>query len=117
MHNYQVDSAQRAQRILDVWEQGDLPALQAELRLARGDGAASGACAEEGERLDLLDGIAAQMERDLVGMPLGNGASDRAATCFHLLTHLATSRPVAIQSEKLSSSPYSQSVRRISACH
>jgi hypothetical protein len=90
-----------------------MPGLRAELHFAQRSCAATTG-AEEEERLDLLNGIAAQMERDLAGMSFGNG--ERAATCFRLLAHLATIRPVAIRSEKPSSFPCSQSVRRISAC-
>jgi hypothetical protein len=113
-----MSAATRAQRILNVWEQEDLPGLQAELYLAQQACAdAAGARAEEQERLELLEGIAGQMQRDLVRLPLGSRAGRRAATCFRLLEHLAASRPqTASQSEKLSSFPYSQSVRRISAC-
>jgi len=109
-----TDSTQQAQRILDAWEHENMPGLRAELHFAQRSGAAT-ACAEEEERLDLLHGIAAQMERDLAGMSFGHG--ERAATCFRLLAHLATTRPVAIRSGKPSSFPCSQSVRRISACH
>ena len=116
MHDSQLNSARRAQRILDAWEHQDLPGLQAELRFAqRACATISRACTEEQERLELLDGIAARMEQDLVRTRLGNG--DSASTCFRLLMHLATNRPyVAIRSERLSSFPYSQSVRKISAC-
>jgi hypothetical protein len=114
LNNFDLTSAARAQRILGVWEEEDLSGLQAELMHAQQACAASaGARAEEEERLELLEGIAGQMQQDLVQMPLGNGAADRAATCFRLLEHLA--KP-ATQSEKLSSFPYSRSVRRISAC-
>jgi len=118
MHNFAMTSAARAQRILTVWEQEDLPGLQAELRLAQQAGAAAtGARPEEQERLELLEGIAGQMQQDLVRLPLGNGAGASAATCFRLLEHLATRRPRPVsQSEKLFSFPYSRSVRKISAC-
>ena len=88
--------------------------LRAELHLAQRSCAAT-SCTEEEERLDLLNGIAAQMERDLAGLRFGD--EEGAATCFRLLAHLATNRPVAIRSEKPSSFPCSQSARRISACH
>lgn len=118
MHPSAISSAARAQRILAVWQQEDLPRLEAELSLAqRGSAAAPGAQAEEQERLELLEGIAGQMQRDLVRSPLANGASGSAAMCFRLLEHLAAKRPQAInQSEKLFSSPYSRSARKISAC-
>jgi len=118
MQNLAMNSAARAERILAVWEQEDLPGLQAELLVARQACAApAGARAEEQERLDLLEGIAGQMQEDLIRLPLGSAAGSRAATCFRLLEHLAARRPQrASQSEKLSSFPYSRSVRRISAC-
>lgn len=114
MHDTQLRSTQQARRILDAWEHENVPGLQAELRFAQQCNAACGGTEEE-ERLDLLNGIAAQMERDLARAGFTQG--DSAATCFRLLAHLATSRPVAIRSEKLSSFPYLQSVRKTSACH
>lgn len=113
-----MNSADRAQRLLAVWEQEDLPGLQAELVLAQqACAAATGARAEEQERLDLLEGIAGQMQQDLVRLPLGTAAGSRAATCFRLLEHLAARHPQRVsQSEKLSAFPYSQSVQKIFAC-
>jgi hypothetical protein len=118
MQNLAMNSTDRAQRLLAVWEQEDLPGLQAELLLARQACAAvTSARAEEQERLDLLEGIAGQMQQDLVRLPLGTAAGSRAATCFRLLEHLAARRPQrASQSEKLFAFPYSRSVRKISAC-
>lgn len=108
------DSARQAQRILDAWEHKDVVGLRTELRLAQQAGAATSAVEEE--RLDLLNGIAAQMERDLAGARLARG--ERAATCLRLLAHLAGKRPrAANQSETLSYFPYSRFVLRISACH
>ena len=118
MQNLAMNSADRAQRLLAVWEQEDLPGLQAELLLTRQACAAvTGARAEEEERLDLLEGIAGQMQQDLVHLPLGSEAGSRAATCFRLLEHLAARHPQRVsQSEKLSSFRCSRSVRKISAC-
>jgi hypothetical protein len=113
MHDTQLHSTQRARRILDAWEHENMPGLRAELRFAQ-QSSATGNGAEEEERLDLLNGIAAEMERELATVRFGHDQS--AATCFRLLAHLAASRPVAIRSEKPSAFPYSQSVRRISAC-
>jgi len=111
-----MNSTRRAQRILDAWEREDLPLFQAELRLAQR--ARTATCAEEEERLDLLDGIAGQLERDLVWMRPGECGSECVATCFRLLSHLATDRPRPVnRSEKLSGFPYSRSALRISACH
>ncbi len=110
-------STRRARRILDAWEREDRTAFQAELRLAQCAEAVP-ACAEEEERLDLLDGIAAQLEQDLVLRQPGNAGSERVATCFRLLAHLATERPQAANRfETLSYFPYSRFVLRISACH
>jgi len=104
----------RAQRILDAWEQEDASGLRSELRMAQRPFTAS--TAEEEERLDLLNGIAAQIEQDLAAMQFGAGT--RASTCFRLLAHLAGKQTQrAIQSEKPSSYPYSLSVLKISACH
>jgi len=114
MHDTPLRSTQQARRILNAWEQENMPDLRAELRFAQQDSAVCGGTEEE-ERLDLLNAIAAQIERDLAKTSFGQHESD--TTCFRLLTHLASSRPVAIRSEKLSSFPYSQSVRKISACH
>ena len=87
--------------------------LQAELRFAQTFLGAS--TADEEERLDLLNGVAAQIERDLAGGIFGK--ADGSGACIRLLAHLAGARPVAIRSEKLSSFPCSQSAPRISACH
>ncbi len=113
-----MNSARRAQRILAVWEQEDFAGLQAELHRAQLDcAAATYARAEEQERLELLDGIAGQIQRELASMPQGTGAGP-AASCFRLLEHLAASRPQPVtRSEKLSVFPYSRSVRKISASH
>ena len=116
MHDFRPHSALLAQRILDAWEQEDMPGLRAELSYAQRPCFA--ASPEEEERLELLDGIAAQVEQDLAGSELGNIASVRTATCVRLLEHLATSSPhAAIRSGELSSFPCSRSVRKISACH
>jgi|SRR5579871_1948031 len=98
-----------ARRILDAWAREDMTGFRAELRAAQRPHNAL--ATEENERLELLNGVAAQMERDLSGMEYGEGA----ALCFRLLGHLAAARPTAIRSETPSSSRYSQSGRRISA--
>jgi hypothetical protein len=117
MHASSLKSTRRARRILDAWEREDTPAFEAELRLAQHADAAP-ASGEEEERLDLLDGIAAQLEQELVGRQPGHTGSERVATCFRLLAHLATERPQAVnRSETLSCFRYSRSVLRISACH
>jgi len=117
MHASFTNSTGRARRILDAWEREDLPTFQAALRSAQRASAAT-TSAEEEERLDLLEGVAAQLERDLTGVRPGMAGSERVATCFRLLAHLATERPrAASRSEKLSCSPYSRFVLRISACH
>jgi len=110
----QADSASQARRILEAWEQENMPVLRSELRVAqRPDGAAS---AEEEERLDLLSAIAAQMEQDLKTAKFGTEGGPSA--CFRLLEHLARKRPQMItRSGKPSSFPYSQSALKISACH
>ncbi len=117
MDTFCLKSTRRARRILDAWEREDTPAFQAQLRLAQRADAVP-ACAEEEERLDLLHGIAAQLEQDLVRREPGNAGSERVATCFRLLAHLAAERPQAVNRfETPSYFPYSRFVLRISACH
>ncbi len=114
MLDRQRNSARRAQSVLDAWGQGDLGGLDAEL-LGIERATAIETRAEEHERLDLLDGVAAQMREYLAGASCG---AERAETCVRLLEHLATSgQHEAIRSEKLSFFPCSRSVRRTSACH
>jgi hypothetical protein len=108
------NSAHRAQSVLDAWGQGDLGGLDAELAGIE-HATAIETRADEQERLDLLDGVAAQMRDYLVGAIRG---AEYAETCVRLVEHLAASGPhAAIRSEKLSFFPCSRSVRRISACH
>jgi hypothetical protein len=118
MGDPQTNSNGRARRILDAWERMDLAGLEGELAQAESDGAAMGdASYEEQERLDLLSGIVRQMHQDFSHLPAVTG-EEPTAICFRLLQHLAaTGEYAAIRSEKLSFFPYSQSGRRISACH
>lgn len=116
MHASPTNASRRARRLLDTWNREDVPGFQWELRLAQRGGAIP-ACAEEEERLDLLEGIAAQLEQDLVRRQPGPARSERVATCFRLLAHLAAERPQAAnRSETLSCFPYSRSGLKISAC-
>src|SRR5258708_13567325 len=119
MGNQQKNSTGRARRILDAWERMDLPGIEAEVALAALDGSeAQSAGCEEQERLDLLGGIAVQLRQDFSRLPRLADAGERTALCFRLLQHLAeTGEHAPIRSEKLSFFPYSQSARRISACH
>jgi hypothetical protein len=107
MYDPQMDSATRARRILEIWDQQDPGGLEAELgHIQQACAIAPGASSGEQERTELLEAIAGQMRQGL-----------RADVCRRLLEHLATSgaqRP--IQSEKLSFFPYSRSARRTSAC-
>jgi len=108
MYDHQMDSATRARRILEIWDQQDPGSLAAELdHIERACAMAPGASSGEQERAELLEAIAGQMRQGLGG----------ADVCRRLLEHLATSgaqRP--IQSEKLSFFPYLRSARRTSAC-
>jgi hypothetical protein len=100
-----VDSAERAGDILASWKRQDLCDLRAELdRTRRACSAMTVSSFEEQERLDLLDGIAGQIQEDLRNR---GGLGDTAETCFRLLEHLATSgKYSAIRSETLSVSRY-----------
>jgi hypothetical protein len=111
----QTTSTQQARSILAAWRRRDQSGLVAELRRTqlKCTGAA-GLTAEEQERLELLDGIAAQMRQDL---HLPGPPSERAETCLHLLEHLAAGdQTLLIRSGKLSFFPYSRSARQTSAC-
>ena len=118
MLDRQSNSARRAQSVLDAWRQRDLGVFDAEL-VGIKRATAMETRAEEQERLELLEGIAAQMRDYLVGATCGaTQGTERAETCLRLVEHLATSGGrAAIRSEKLSFFPYSRSVRRICACH
>jgi hypothetical protein len=91
MDQQRMDAEARAKGILATWDRGDLAGLDAALhsaeRLAAADNALS---AEEEERLELLEGIARQMRRE---MAQGNIA--QPDTYRRLLRHLA-----AIPAEK-----------------
>ena len=107
MYDHQMDSATRARRILEIWDQQDPGSLAAELGNIEQACCIPGVSAGEQERTELLEAIAGQMRQGLGG----------ADVCRRLLEHLAASaaqRP--IQSEKLSFFPYSRSARRTSAC-
>ena len=119
MGDQQINSTERARRILDAWERMELPEIETEVALAVCDaGQASLASSEEQERLDLLGGIAGQLRQDFSRLPRMAEAGERTALCFRLLQHLAeTGEHTPIRSEKLSFFPCSQSARRISACH
>ena len=93
------DSAGRARNILNAWQRKDLDGLKAELDLS-GDLVACDN-SEEQERMDLLRGIAQQIQQDLSGLSLVENQA-----CFRLLSHLALSggHP-AIRSRKLAFFP------------
>jgi hypothetical protein len=114
-----MNSTDRARRILDAWERMDLAGLDGELAQAEFDGdAVADASCEEQERQDLLSSIALQMRQNLSCLAAISDAEEETAICFRLLRHLAeTGKGAAIRSEKLFFFPYSQSGRRISACH
>ena len=89
-----TDSADRARNILDAWQQRDLDGLRAQLTLAFNPSDNL----EEQERMDLLDGIAQQIRKDL--------PEDQSEVCFRLLEHLAVSgNHPAIRSRKLAFFP------------
>jgi len=107
MQTQRNDSAARARGILDAWERRDLGGLQAELNLAHHPcGQAPGHNFEELERLDLLDGIAQQLQQDLPFLFLTSGPAGRPEVCYRLLTHLALSGDhPAIRSKRLAVFP------------
>jgi hypothetical protein len=96
MYPQRTASAERARCILDAWDRRDLADFEAELSLAHSDCAhAPGHDFEEQERLDLLDGIARQLQQ-----------GGRPEVCYRLLTHLALSgHHPAIRSRKLAVLP------------
>jgi hypothetical protein len=94
MYTQWTDSAGRARNILEAWQRKDLDRLKAEWDLPN---TPSGSY-EEQERMDLLQGIAEQMQQDLRG--------DQTEVCFRLLEHLALSGShPAIRSRKLALCP------------
>ncbi len=98
----QMDAETRARGILATWEQGDLAGLSAALHSAECvSGSGSGVSVEEEERLELLEGVARQMRRDLA-----HGDIAQPDTYRRLLRHLA-----AIPTAKLFSFPYSRFAR------
>ncbi|MBZ5596259.1 MAG: hypothetical protein LAP39_28775 [Acidobacteriia bacterium] len=107
MHTQLNGSAERARSILDAWKRRDLKGLRAELDLAHDHCAhVPGHSFEEQERLDLLDGIAQQLQQGLPFLPLTSDPGGRPEVCYRLLIHLALSgdRP-AIRSKKLAVFP------------
>jgi len=72
------DSAARARNLLNAWQINDLDAFRMESEGRQEPGGDS----EEQERLDLLQGIAEQMQQD---------ADGDHTVCFRLLEHLAAS--------------------------
>jgi len=103
MGDQQMVSTERATGILEAWERRDLADLAGELDRARRAYAANRAVSfEEQERLELLDGIAGQMRREIRHLAHPGDPGAGVETCFRLLEHLAASgRRPAIQSEKL----------------
>jgi hypothetical protein len=105
MHTQWTNSAERARHILEAWERKDLIGLQAELSLSPGGGLPNHS-SEEQERMDLLDGIAQQLQQDLTHLSLKSASSQPPEVCFHLLAHLAFSgNHPAIRSRKLAVFP------------
>jgi hypothetical protein len=89
-----TDSADRARNILEAWQQRDLDGLKAQLTIAYNPSDNL----EEQERMDLLDGIAQQIRKDL--------PEAQSEVCFRLLEHLAVSgNHPAIRSRKLAFFP------------
>jgi hypothetical protein len=107
MFDQRMNSTERASGILAAWERRDLPGLEAELALTQCDcGETGNASIEEQERMDLLGGIAGQMQKDLPQLPAAGDSAERSEVCFHLLRHLAASgKHPPIRSEKLSFFP------------
>ena len=92
MHPPRIGSAERARCILDFWERRDVNGLQAELNRAHNDCAFEpGTDAEEQERLELLDGIARQLQQNLPSLSWTSNPDGRPGVCHRLLTHLALS--------------------------
>jgi hypothetical protein len=97
-----IDAETQAKGILATWDRGDLAGLAAALNSAECVSAgSSGLSAEEEERLELLEGIARQMQRDMA-----QGDIAQPDTYRRLLRHLA-----AIPPGKLFSFPYSRFAR------
>ena len=85
-----MDAETGAKGILASWEQGDLTGLDAALHAAERAAADKARNAEEEERLELLEGIARQMRREMA-----QGDIAQPETYRRLLRHLA-----AIPAEK-----------------
>jgi hypothetical protein len=100
-----VGSAKRAADILEFWKRLDLCGLEAELdRTRRACTASTAASFEEQERMELLGGIAGQIQDGIRNL---DGPGESAETCFRLLEHLAASGKCSvIRFETLSSSRY-----------
>ena len=102
-----MDAEARARGILATWDRGDLASLDAALRSAeRVFAEGNGLSADEQERLELLEGIARQMRRDIAGSDTAGIPDAQAETYRRLLRHLAGNgcRP-AIRLEKPSFFP------------
>ena len=84
-----MDAEARARGILATWDRGDLAGLNAALHSAeRVSAAGNGFSADEQERLELLEGIATQMRRDMA-----QGDIAQPETYRRLLRHLAAIPP------------------------
>jgi hypothetical protein len=104
MIEQRMNSTERARGILAAWKRKDWPALEAELALTQYDcGETGDASAEEQERMDLLSGIAGQMQKDLPDLQGAGYGGERFEVWSRLLRHLAASgKHPPIRSEKLS---------------
>jgi len=105
MSDQRPESAERAADILASWKRRDLCRLEAELdRTRRACAAATEASFEEQERMDLLVGIAGQIQEEIRNL---GGLGDSGEACLRLLEHLATSgKRSATRFETLSVSRY-----------
>lgn len=92
MPQHCIGSAELARSILHAWDRRDVTGLQAELNRAHGNSDLEpGYDSEERERLDLLDGIAVQLQQDLPSLSWTSNPGGRPEVCYRLLTHLALS--------------------------
>ena len=96
-------SAERAAGLLEAWERHDLRGLEAELdRTERACRESRSSSYEEQERLELLDGIAGRIRREMPSLIETDDRHVGRAACFRLLEHLVVSGRRAIRVEKLS---------------
>lgn len=79
-----MDAVACAKGILNTWERGDLAGLEAALHSAQRAAAGQALSTEEEERLQLLEGIAGQMRREMA-----HGGIAQPETYRRLLRHLA----------------------------